>query len=118
MDEQFEGINESVKDETSSIGKVSPVKSKNFPSSYENSKFEPSLQKSTDITGLLKNATNSRRSFDEKFSSVYHKVAKLKKEYDHEIGKINGLRNKSLYLYKLKKDADDWNKKVKRFYFT
>lgn len=122
---QAEPINESVKDETSSFGKVSPLKSRNYESNYENSKFEefePSqssakmkemkLKNVSGLTGLLKNACDSRRSYDQKYSDVYYKLEKLKKEYDNEIGRINGLRNKSLYLYKLKKDADAWNRKV------
>ena len=117
-----EGINESVKDETSSIGKASPTKSKTLQASYEPSKFMLSTQNNQKspslLSGKLKNAVDSRRSCDEKFSNVYNKVEKLKKEYDHEVGRINGLRNKSLYLYKLKRDADEWIKKVLIFLFS
>ena len=117
-----EGINESVRDETSSIGKSSPTKSKNLQASYEPSKFMVSTQNNQKsqgvLSGKLKNAVDSRRSFDVKFSNVYNKVEMLKKEYDHEVGRINGLRNKSLYLYKLKRDADEWIKKVLIFLFS
>ena len=61
----------------------------------------------------LKDVVTVRKSMDQKYSNTHHKVEKLKKEYDQEIGKINGLRNQSLYLYKLKKYADEWNQQVK-----
>ena len=86
---------------------------KNFMVSTQNNQKSPGV-----LSGKLKNAVDSRRSFDVKFSNVYNKVEMLKKEYDHEVGRLNGLRNKSLYLYKLKRDADAWVKKVLIFLFS
>ena len=108
-----EFIEESVKEDSVSIDKASV--SKQYKSNFAASKFEMSLHNShnsINMSGLLKNAKMGRKEMDEKYLNVYNRVEKLKKDYDSEINNINGLRNKSLYLYKLKRDADQWNKKV------
>lgn len=106
-------MNESLKDE-SFIGANNSTGKKHYESNFMLYKFESPLHKSTNLTTSLKGLLTSRKDIEKKYSNAYFKVEKLKKEYEQEIGKINGLRKQSLSLYKFKKYADEWNQQVIR----
>lgn len=110
MSEIKSEIDESVKDFSENVSKTSI--SKHYKSTFSPSRFDTSLRKSENMTDLLKNTIKSTKIINEKYANMCKKVEKLKKEYENEISKINGLRNKSLYLYKLKKYAEEWTEKV------
>lgn len=103
-------IEESVPDVSETVSKTSI--SKHYKPSFSPFKKANLLEKKENLTDLLQTKVKSTKIMSEKHEKISLKVEKLRKEFETEVSKINGLRNKSLYLYKLKKFAEEWNNKV------